>query len=356
MINYSVESVTEGHPDKVADRISDSVLDAILSVDPLGRVACETMVTKDEIILSGEVSFEGEIDYEKVVRDCVSKIGYTEEIWHGFKVRLLLNEQSKDISIGVDTGGAGDQGNMFGYATSETDNFIPESLNLVNNLVKELDGFRRSVPYLRPDGKSQISFNGTEIDTVVLSTHHSKDVSIEFLRKELKQNVIDRHIDSCKEIYINPTGSFVKGGPEADVGLTGRKIMIDSYGPFCRHGGGAFSGKDPTKVDRSGAYAARWVAKNIVAAKLATRCEVQISYVIGIDRPIAIYVNSFGSSTIKDEDIVELIKSKFDLRPSSIIDRLNLRRPIYSNLSSYGHFGREGYSWERLDMVKEILS
>jgi S-adenosylmethionine synthetase len=359
---YSVESVTEGHPDKVADQISDRVLDAILEVDSNARVACETMVLKDRIIIAGEFSFIGKVNLEQAVRSKIEEIGYIypeDSFNSNTKIEFLMNQQSPEISNSVISNnkiGAGDQGNMFGYATNETSNYMPYAINLVNSLAKELTNLRKStLKYLKPDGKSQVTFIDNEVDSITISAHHSRNVDIDILRRDISELLVNKLVNRYNKKYINPSNSFILGGPEADVGLTGRKIIIDAYGPFCKHGGGAFSGKDPTKVDRSGAYAARWIAKNLVASSLVDKCEVQLSYVIGVEEPVSINVDNLGTSFISNEELSKIVSKVFDLRPKSIIDRLNLRRPIYSKIAAYGHFGIESLPWENLDMINEIL-
>ncbi len=384
---FTSESVTEGHPDKICDQISDAVLDAILSKDPMARVACETAVTTGLVLVMGEITTECYVDIPKIVRETVEEIGYT-RAKYGFDcdtcaVLTSIDEQSPDIAIGVNQAfetrgvkmddqfemtGAGDQGMMFGYACNETDVYMPLPIHLAHSLTRKLAEVRkkRVLPYLRPDGKSQVTveYEGdrpVRVDTIVLSTQHRPDVGQDVLKKDIIEKVVRPVIpaellDSRTRYYINPTGRFVVGGPQGDSGLTGRKIIVDTYGGYARHGGGAFSGKDPTKVDRSASYAARYVAKNIVAAGIADRCEVQVAYAIGVARPVSILVDTFGTGRISEEKIVELVRSNFDLRPAAIIHNLDLRKPIYRKVAAYGHFGRKDLDlpWERLDK-RDIL-
>jgi len=382
---FTSESVTEGHPDKIADQISDAVLDAILTNDPMARVACETMVATGQIHIVGEISTTTYVDIPKIARQTVLDIGY-DRAKYGFDgstcgVLLSIDEQSSDIAMGVDKSaeakrgevasddqiGAGDQGMMFGYASDETKEYMPMPIALAHNLTRQLTHVRKdgTLPYLRPDGKSQVTIeyeNGVpkRIDTVVVSTQH-KDMDIEVLRKDIKEKVIlpvlpSKMLDENTKYYINPTGRFVIGGPQGDSGLTGRKIIVDTYGGMARHGGGAFSGKDPTKVDRSASYAARYVAKNLVAAGIAHRCEIQLAYAIGVAKPISISVDTFGTGTLSDEDIIKLINKNFVLTPAGIIKELDLRRPIYKQTAVYGHFGRTDIDlpWEHLDKVEAL--
>ncbi|MFZ3171752.1 MAG: methionine adenosyltransferase [Carboxydocellales bacterium] len=387
---FTSESVTEGHPDKIADQISDAVLDAIFSKDPQSRVACETSVTTGLVLVSGEITTTCYVDIPKIVRETIRGIGYT-RAKYGFDcdtcaVITSLDEQSSDIAMGVNQSleskagemtegeieaiGAGDQGMMFGYASNETPELMPLPIALAHKLAKQLSQIRKSgeLNYLRPDGKSQVTVEYEDnrplrVDTVVISTQHSPEVSLETIRKDIIEKVIKPIIpgellDSETKYFINPTGRFVIGGPQGDAGLTGRKIIVDTYGGMARHGGGAFSGKDPTKVDRSAAYAARYVAKNIVAAGLADRCEVQLAYAIGVAYPVSIMVETFGTSKLSEDQLVELVKKNFDLRPAGIIKSLDLRRPIYRQTAAYGHFGRTDIDlpWERIDKVEAILA
>lgn len=373
---FTSESVTEGHPDKICDQISDAVLDAIIEQDPNARVACETCCTTGMVMIMGEISTNCYVDIPSIARNVVLEIGY-DRAKYGFdgttcSVLTSIDEQSSDIAMGVDhsletkegkeedNNGAGDQGMMFGYACDETPELMPLSISLAHRLAKQLTAVRKdgTLDYLRPDGKTQVTIEyendvPKRVDTIVISTQHSDTVELETIRKDLKKYVIDVIIDPTMmdentKIYINPTGRFVIGGPQGDSGLTGRKIIVDTYGGMARHGGGAFSGKDPTKVDRSAAYASRYVAKNIVAAGLAKRCEVQLAYAIGIAHPVSVLVDTFGTGRLPDEEIAEIVKKEFDLRPTSIIKTLDLRKPIYRKLAAYGHMGREdlGVKWE----------
>lgn len=383
---FTSESVTEGHPDKICDQISDAVLDAIMEKDPMGRVACETVITTGLVMVLGEITTSSYVDIQKVVRETIREIGYTRAKF-GFDcdtcgVITSINEQSADIALGVDNAleskegleekynkiGAGDQGMVFGYATNETEEYMPMPIVLAHKLTKRLSEVRKdkTLEYLRPDGKSQVTVeysNGKvkRIDTVVISSQHSPKVSSEKIREDIINEVIkkvipEKFLDKNTKYYINPTGRFEIGGPMGDSGLTGRKIIVDTYGGFGRHGGGAFSGKDPTKVDRSGAYMGRYIAKNLVAAGVADRIEVQVSYAIGVAKPVSIYVDTFNTGKVSEEKIIEIIRKVFDLRPAAIIDKLNLRRPIYRKTAAYGHFGRndKDFTWESLDKVEEI--
>ncbi len=369
---FTSESVTEGHPDKICDQISDAILDAILAEDPAGRVACETAASTGMVHIMGEITTNCYVDFQKIVRDVVRDIGYT-RAKYGFDadtcaVIANVDEQSPDIAMGVNPGGAGDQGMMFGYACTETPELMPLPISLAHKLARRLTQVRKdgTLDYLRPDGKSQVTveYDGEtpiHIDTVVISSQHAPEVEMEQLREDIKREVIlpilpPELVDAETKFFINPTGRFVVGGPQGDTGLTGRKIIVDTYGGMGRHGGGAFSGKDPTKVDRSAAYAARWVAKNIVAAGFASRCEVQLAYAIGVAEPVSIRVDTFGTGTVDETVIEQAVEKVFDLRPAAIIEQLDLRRPIYRNLAAYGHMGREdlGVKWENTDRVDAL--
>ena len=381
---FTSESVTEGHPDKICDNISDAILDALMAQDPMSRVACETVITTDYVMVMGEITTKAKVDYEKIVRDTIREIGYDADE-KGFncdtcEVKILLDSQSADIAMGVDKAleakenqmsdeeleaiGAGDQVMMFGYATDETEEFMPYPIALAHSLSKKLTEVRKNgtLDYLRADGKSQVTVEYDEnekpihINAVVISSQHAADVTQEQIHEDIRREVIDKVlpkelVDDKTKIYINPTGRFVIGGPNGDSGLTGRKIIVDTYGGYARHGGGAFSGKDCTKVDRSAAYAARYVAKNIVAAGLAKRCEIQLSYAIGVAQPTSVMVDTFGTGKLSDEKLVEIIRENFDLRPAGIIKMLDLRRPIYKQTAAYGHFGRLELNlpWEKTD-------
>ncbi len=383
---FTSESVTEGHPDKMADQISDSILDAILAQDPNGRVACETLVTTGQVHVVGEVSTDCYVDIPKIIRQTVKEIGYT-NAEYGFDYKtcgilVSLDEQSPDIAQGVDKAlearegemdeaeavGAGDQGMMFGYATNETPEFMPLSIALAHRLSRRLTEVRKNgtLPYLRPDGKTQVTVvyedgKPVGVDTIVISTQHDDDVTLEKIRQDLIEQVIKPVVpaelmNDTTKIFVNPTGKFVIGGPQGDSGLTGRKIIVDTYGGWARHGGGAFSGKDPTKVDRSAAYAARYVAKNIVAAGLADKCEIQLAYAIGVAHPVSVMVETFGTEKVATDKIEALVKANFDLRPAGIIKMLDLRRPIYKQTAAYGHFGRTDVDlpWEHTDKADDL--
>jgi S-adenosylmethionine synthetase len=369
---FTSESVTEGHPDKIADQISDAVLDAVLADDPTGRVACEVLVTTGTCIVAGEITTKTYVDVPKIARGTIEYVGYNDASFgfdsHTCGVHNLIQSQSPDISMGVDTGGAGDQGLMFGYACDETPELMPLPIMMAHKLVRRLSEARRQgeLDFLRPDGKSQVSveYAGNRpkrIEAVVISTQHSPDISIEDLRAEVKKHIIDAvvpsgMVDSQTKYHINPTGRFVVGGPHGDTGLTGRKIIVDTYGGMGRHGGGAFSGKDPTKVDRSACYLARYIAKNLVASGLATRCEVQLAYAIGVAEPVSVTVNTFGTGAIPDARFTDLVRENFALTPRAIIETLKLRRPIYRATAAFGHFGRteDTFTWEATDKA-EIL-
>ena len=386
-ILFTSESVTEGHPDKMCDAISDAILDAIMKEDPMGRVACETSTTTGLVLVMGEITTSAYVDIQKIVRDTVREIGYTRGKY-GFDadtcaVITAIDEQSADIAMGVDKAleakmgedeidaiGAGDQGMMFGYASNETEEYMPYAINMAHKLARQLTKVRKdgTLPYLRPDGKSQVTVEydsndkPIRIEAVVISTQHNSEISQEQLHKDIRKYVIDSTIppnmvDSKTKYYINPTGRFVIGGPHGDSGLTGRKITVDTYGGYARHGGGAFSGKDCTKVDRSAAYMARYVAKNIVAARLAEKCEIQLSYAIGVTEPISISVDTFGTGKVSDSKLIQIIRNKFELSPYGIIKFFDLRRPIYRQVAAYGHFGRNELElpWEKTDKVSEII-
>ena len=365
---FTSESVTEGHPDKLCDQISDAVLDAIYEKDPNGRVACETMVTTGLAIIAGEITTACYVEIPKIVRNTIKDIGYTSAAfgfdYHTCGVISAVQEQSPDIALGVDTGGAGDQGMMFGYATDETKEMMPISISLAHKLTRKLAEVRKKnvINYLRPDGKSQVTVEYHEnrpsrIDSVVISAHHDHRVKMAQIKRDIKKLVIDavlpkEMLDKNTTIYINPTGRFEVGGPQGDTGVTGRKIIVDTYGGVGSHGGGAFSGKDPSKVDRSASYMARYLAKNVVASKLAKRCEVQLAYAIGVAEPVSLMVNTHGTGNISDLKIQKLLWENFDLTPKGIIDCLKLRRPIYRQTAAYGHFGRDGFTWEETDKAK----
>lgn len=385
-ILFTSESVTEGHPDKICDQVSDAVLDAMLAQDPMSRVACETAITTGLVLIMGEVTSDAQVDIQKIARDVICKIGY-DDTAKGFDgnlcgVMVALDKQSADIAMGVDKAleaklsdeqidaiGAGDQGMMFGYATNETDDYMPYPIYLAHKLSRQLSAVRKdgTLPYLRPDGKSQVTVEydadgkPVRLDAVVVSSQHSEDVTWDQIKADIKKYVIDvvlpaELLDENTKIYINPTGRFVIGGPNGDSGVTGRKIIVDTYGGWARHGGGAFSGKDPTKVDRSAAYAARYVAKNMVAAGLCDKAEVQVSYAIGVAQPTSVRIDTFGTGKLPEEKLVDIINENFDLRPAGIIKMLDLRRPIYNQTAAYGHFGRNDLSlpWEQLDRVSDL--
>ncbi|HDE6269995.1 TPA: methionine adenosyltransferase [Staphylococcus aureus] len=385
---FTSESVTEGHPDKIADQVSDAILDAILNDDPNARVACETTVTTGMALIAGEISTTTYVDIPKVVRETIKEIGYTRAKYgYDYETMAILtaiDEQSPDIAQGVDKAieyrdkdseeeieatGAGDQGLMFGYATNETETYMPLAIYLSHQLAKRLSDVRKdgTLNYLRPDGKVQVTVeydendNPVRIDTIVVSTQHAEDVTLEQIQEDIKAHVIyptvpENLINEQTKFYINPTGRFVIGGPQGDAGLTGRKIIVDTYGGYARHGGGCFSGKDPTKVDRSAAYAARYVAKNIVAAGLADQCEVQLAYAIGVAEPVSIAIDTFGTGKVSEGQLVEAVRKHFDLRPAGIIKMLDLKQPIYKQTAAYGHFGRTDvlFPWEKLDKVEEL--
>ncbi len=374
---FTSESVTEGHPDKLCDYISDSVLDACLEQDKNSRVACETVAGKGKIIVTGEITTNANINVEEIVRNAIKEIGYdnseTDIDYKTCEILVNLSKQSPDIALGVDKSledkegedveseGAGDQGLMFGFATDETEDYMPMPIYLAHKLARKLTEVRKNneIPYLRPDGKVQVTIeydendNPVRVDTVVVSTQHTADTDLEQLKKDIKEKVIfeiipENLLDEKTKFYINPTGRFVIGGPLGDSGLTGRKIIVDTYGGYARHGGGAFSGKDPTKVDRSASYMARYIAKNVVANKYAKRCEIQLAYAIGVAKPVSILVNTFGTGTISEEEIEEKIQKTFDLTPSGIIKTLDLRRPIFRQTTNYGHFGKSNLPWEKI--------
>ena len=370
---FTSESVTEGHPDKIADQISDAILDACLDKDPYSRVACETLTTTGLVVIAGEITTEAYVDFPTIVRGTVSAVGYTDALY-GFDsntcaVISSIHSQSPDIAMGVDTGGAGDQGMMFGYVTNENEDYMPTPISLAHKLTQRLSEVRKSgaLSYLRPDGKSQVTVEydanhkPVRVDAVVISTQHSELVDNKTLRAEILQHVIQASIpahllDADTKYHINPTGRFVVGGPMGDTGLTGRKIIVDTYGGMGRHGGGAFSGKDPTKVDRSACYMCRYIAKNIVAAGLADRCEVQLAYAIGVAEPVSIRVDTFGTGKADESKLVQLVREHFQLTPKGIIESLKLRRPIYKKTAAYGHFGRKDpdFTWEATDKAAQL--
>ena len=370
---FTSESVTEGHPDKIADQISDAVLDEVMRQDPKGRVACETLVTTGLVVVSGEITTSAHVDYDELIRKTVEQVGYDNALY-GFDsttcaVMCTIKRQSPDIAMGVDTGGAGDQGLMFGYACNETEELMPMPIQLAHRLTQRLSEVRKSkkVDFLRPDGKSQVTVEYRDgkpvrVDCVVISTQHSDTVPNEDLRSAIMEHVIKpiipaHMLDARTKFHINPTGRFVIGGPMGDAGLTGRKIIVDTYGGYSRHGGGAFSGKDPSKVDRSACYMARYIAKNIVAAGLASRAEVQLAYAIGVAEPVSVMVDTFGTATIPEDKITALVRENFKLTPKAIIETLDLRKPIYKATAAYGHFGRKvdgGFTWERTDRADAL--
>ena len=371
---FTSESVTEGHPDKIADQISDSVLDEVLRQDPKGRVACETFITTGLIVIGGEITTNATLDYSKLARETVAEIGYN-RAKYGFdaetcSVMCTIDRQSPDIAMGVDTGGAGDQGLMFGYASNETKELMPLPIQLAHHLTRKLSNVRRdgTLGYLRPDGKSQVTVEYKDakpirVDAVVISSQHGPEIETEQLREEILDQVIKPTIpvellDANTKYYVNPTGRFVVGGPMGDTGLTGRKIIVDTYGGAAPHGGGAFSGKDPTKVDRSACYMARYIAKNIVAAGIADRCQVQLAYAIGVAEPVSVYVDCYGTAKIDEEKLADIVRANFQLTPKGIIESLDLRRPIYQRTAAFGHFGREedGFSWEIANKAAQLRS
>ena len=370
---FTSESVGEGHPDKLCDQVSDAILDAFLAQDPNARVACEALVSRNNLVIAGEITAKAKVDVADVARNVIKEIGY-DDLAYGFdyktcNITTYIHQQSPDIAMGVDPGGAGDQGMMFGYATDETPELMPTPIMLAHQLVFELSKLRKSkkLKYLRPDAKSQVTveYDGgkpVRVTAVVVSAQHDGDVKFETIERDIKSLLIERvipakYLDKTTKIFVNPTGRFEIGGPLGDTGLTGRKIIVDTYGGVGAHGGGSFSGKDPSKVDRSASYFARYVAKNVVAAKLASRCEIQVAYAIGVAEPVSIMVNTFGSGVVSDEEIAAAIRKVFDFTPRGIIKRLDLRRPIYRQTAAYGHFGRtgdNGFTWERVDSAEAL--
>ncbi|MEZ5306978.1 MAG: methionine adenosyltransferase [Pyrinomonadaceae bacterium] len=369
---FTSESVTEGHPDKISDQVSDAILDAILDQDPMARVACETLVTTGLAVVAGEITTTATVNFQKIIRDTINDIGYNDALFgydcNTMSVLNALGTQSPDIAQGVDTGGAGDQGLMFGFACNETPELMPMPIQLAHDLTLKLSEVRKngSLPYLRPDGKSQVSIEYKDgkpvrVEAVVISSQHSDDVSNEQLTNDVMEKVIKPVIpaellDENTKYHINPTGRFVVGGPMGDAGLTGRKIIVDTYGGYAPHGGGAFSGKDPTKVDRSAAYMARYIAKNIVAAELADQCTVQLAYAIGVADPVSVLIDTHGTGSVSEEALSSIVREHFELTPKGIIETLDLRKPIYRDTAAYGHFGREGFSWEKTDKAEALKS